>query len=223
MPVLARELDRKVQFRKRNTRPTAPNELRTGFQDYGSTVWAAYRDGRPTELPMGIYRIQGKTGTLRIRDNAWARAITRNDRVEIPADGEEFEITSVFVPVQSDGAIELSVTSALSGATYSREFEQRGEVVTLRRTGSPNIERGGIRAIPIGYSPEELVAGISQGERRLLLSNDDIVASGFPLPLKENSSDSIIMRGRKLTIAAIDDSTHRIAGDLAAYQVQVKG
>jgi hypothetical protein len=103
-------------------------------------------------------------------------------------------------------------------------MEQRGEEIVVRRI-VPNDDpiEASVRATVSGYDPDELVEGIGQADRRVLLSYDDLVEKDFPLPLRENSTDRVIVRGKPMIIAAIDDSTHRVAGTLNAVQLRVTG
>ena len=102
-------------------------------------------------------------------------------------------------------------------------MDKTAEPVTLRRTvanGQP-IERE-CRARIVGYAPSELAAGITVGERVVILAADEVAASGFPLPFKK-ASDRIVVRGTALTVTQVDDSTRRVAGQLIAYELRASG
>jgi len=220
MTIPAGALNRKVTFSRRVAVPAAYKALRGGFEAMGA-VWGAYRDRRPYERNMGGFLLQGRQGTLTIRDDGWARSLTGADRVTIS--GEEFEILSVAA-MGFNGVINLDVASAPTGDAYARQFDQKGQVVSIRRIrpNAANLTVGGIRAIITGYEPDELAAGIAQGDRKVFLSAADIAASGLPLPL-QRGQDRVVDGSREMTIEEIDDSTHRIAGELLAYQVRVTG
>lgn len=113
-----------------------------------------------------------------------------------------------------------------TSSAYRAALAQSHETVVLRRVASGNkvvAESRPLLARVTGYRPDELVAGIQQGDLRVLLLADDVAASGFPLPLQQAGADRIVLRGRAATPQAIDDSTRRVAGVLIAYEIRVRG
>jgi hypothetical protein len=107
-------------------------------------------------------------------------------------------------------------------SSTDRALDRNGETITLRRVvpnGSPIDVQ--VRARVTGYAPEELVGGIMQGDRRVVLSASSVAASTFPLPIKPN--DRIVVRGRLLNIQDVDESTCRIGGQLVAYEIRATG
>jgi len=115
----------------------------------------------------------------------------------------------------------MSVASAK--ASYARTLKER---VTLRRyTGSgtnrPRFDAENIRARTVGYEPHELVGTIVQGDRKMIVFADDLIAKGFALPVTAN--DKVWMRGKEMAIIAPDDSTRRVDGVLIAIELQVRG
>lgn len=110
-------------------------------------------------------------------------------------------------------------------AQYARTLRER---VTLRRfiagtTGAnrPRFDAEGVRARTVGYEPNELIGAIVQGDRKIIVFADDLLAKGFTLPV--TTSDMVIVRGKPLSIQAADDSTRRIDGELVAIELQVRG
>jgi hypothetical protein len=110
-------------------------------------------------------------------------------------------------------------------AMYRRMISEIGETITLRRNNpSPAAPTEvQVRARVTGYRPEELVNGINQGDRRLIVLAEDVEASGFPVPFKTGGSDKAIVRGASLNIGVVDDSTRRIGGVLVAYDITATG
>jgi len=221
MSTPAGRMDRKVTFLRRAARPAAVNTLREGFVTLGER-WAAFREMQPADKGVAGFPLVQRAGVLTLHDTNFIRGISASDRVIVS--GIEFEIQNVATPVVRNGDARMTLLEAPTPATYSRLVEQRGEEITIRRIvpNSPPIEAH-VRAMVTGYDPEELVAGINQGDRKVLIPYADLVASGFPLPLKEGATDRVIVRGRAMIIAAIDDSTHRVAGTLNAVQLRVTG
>jgi len=71
--------------------------------------------------------------------------------------------------------------------------------------------------------PNEIVAGsaIQQGDRKVILLVEDLINHQFPLPLTSN--DNIVIRGKEVTIIALDDNTRRVDDELIAYDLVVRG
>lgn len=112
-------------------------------------------------------------------------------------------------------------------ASYRRAFADVGETVTLKRLGG-SLEAQ-VLARPVGFEPQEIAAGVDQGERKLLVLAEDVeaavtagtwAAAGGDLIVK---NDRITMRGRMLVVQRSDDSTRRVAGVLMAYEVRAMG
>lgn len=64
-------------------------------------------------------------------------------------------------------------------AAYRRAMEVRGQSVTLRRYAGLGAQRAALnssvlRAVVTGYQPEELIGGMQQGDRRVLLLAEDV-------------------------------------------------
>ncbi|MPZ41307.1 MAG: hypothetical protein GEU95_25325 [Rhizobiales bacterium] len=117
------------------------------------------------------------------------------------------------------------MTPASVKASYRRMLDQVGEPILVRRyTGTgPNRPKADVevRARVTGYEPHELIGAIQQGDRKVILLAEDLVAGGFALPI--TSADKVVVRGKELAIHAPDDSSRRIAGELVAYELQVRG
>jgi hypothetical protein len=100
------------------------------------------------------------------------------------------------------------------------------EVVLFRRyTGTGALRTATdypVRARVLGYQPDELTGGIVQGERRVIALAEDILNTGFVLPLTE-TADKIVIRGRELAVKAVDDNTRRVGGELIAFDIRCGG
>lgn len=118
----------------------------------------------------------------------------------------------------------MSSPSAIK-AMYERHLLQVGEYITVRRyTGSgTNRPRFDVqaRARVEGYAPSELIGTIQQGDRRIVLYADDLLAAQFAMPVTAN--DKLVIRGRELAIVAVDDNTRRLQGQLIALEIQARG
>ena len=117
------------------------------------------------------------------------------------------------------------MTPTQGRAMYRRRMDKDGETVTLRRVNaSPTPPTDvSVPARVMGYQPEELVGGINQGQRKVIILAEDVASSGFPAPIRQGGTDKIIVRGRTLNIQFVDDSTRRIGDTLLAYELTTSG
>lgn len=111
-------------------------------------------------------------------------------------------------------------------ADYARAMDRAGETVTIRRYSGSGAGRTptnyeGIRARVTSFEPHELVGGIIQGDRKLIVLAEDLEASGIDLPLIKG--DKAVVRGKELNIEGPNDNTRRIQGVLVAYELAVRG
>lgn len=109
---------------------------------------------------------------------------------------------------------------------YRRQIEASGETVSIRRYHGKGPDRPrvdtDVRARVVGYEMDEIVGSIQQGDRKVLVLAEDLEAAQFAFPVVP-LSDKVVVRGRELTIKAVDDSTRRVQGVLVAYELQAGG
>lgn len=112
-------------------------------------------------------------------------------------------------------------------ADYRAALDRVGtpaEVIIRRYTGAgtnrPRFDTP-VRGRVVGYSPNDLVGSIVQGDRKIIILAEDLIAAQFPLPVL--TSDKAVVRGKELAIMAADDSTRRVQGVLIAVELQVRG
>lgn len=96
-----------------------------------------------------------------------------------------------------------------------------GQTITLRRV-SP-LFSASVRARVTGFSPEELVGGVNQGQRKVIILAEDVESSGFPVPIKAGSSDRVIINGKMMMIDAVDEHTARLGDVQMAYLITATG
>lgn len=117
------------------------------------------------------------------------------------------------------------MTPAEIRAEYRRMMDARGETVTVRRYAGAGPTRprfdADVMAVVSGYVPQELVGAIVQGDRKLIVLAEDLIAAQFPLDLRKD--DKVVVRGRECNIEAADDNTRRVAGVLIAFELRVRG
>lgn len=109
--------------------------------------------------------------------------------------------------------------------TYRRMIAADGEWIKIRRyTGLGNNRPHfdvAVRAKVTKWEPEELVGSIQQGDRKLIVLVEDLIAAQFALPI--TAADKTVVRGRELAIVAPDDSTRRLGTTLIAYELAARG
>lgn len=110
-------------------------------------------------------------------------------------------------------------------ATYRRMLDQVGEPITLRRYTGTGASRpyfdAPVQARVTEFEAHELVGGIQQGDRKLIVLAQDLFDAQWPAPPKKD--DKAVVRGKVLNIEAVDDSTRRVATVLVAYEIVVRG
>ena len=117
---------------------------------------------------------------------------------------------------------------------YRVAMSRVGAVVTVRRYAG----KGAARAVAAqadamaritGYAPQEIVGAVQQGDRKVILINDPYaavpagkVALATLLPLSA-LTDRLVISGAELEIHAVDDQARSVAGQLVAFEIQVRG
>lgn len=112
------------------------------------------------------------------------------------------------------------MTPTAAKASYRRQIAMHGETLTLQRNGTPPITQA-VRARVTGYQPDELIGQIQQGDVRIIVLAEDI--GSFPVPIRERSTDSVVINGRFLTVQAVDERTRKVGGVLIAYEIRARG
>lgn len=103
---------------------------------------------------------------------------------------------------------------------------RHGEPVVIRLrpavgTGRPQIDVE-VRARVTGYTPQQLVGGIVQGDRKIIILVEDLTAKQVRLA-RVTVGQWIMVRGTELSIMAMDDSTHRDGTELIAIELNARG
>lgn len=109
--------------------------------------------------------------------------------------------------------------------TYRQMIADNGEPILIRRytgvgTSRPRFDTE-VRARVTGYTSDELVGGIVQGDRKIILLVQDLIDRQFALPIV--ASDKVVVRGKEMAIISPDDSTRRIENVLVAYELTARG
>jgi hypothetical protein len=108
---------------------------------------------------------------------------------------------------------------------YRRAMDVAGETIVIRRYTGTGANRpyfdASVRARVTKYEPHEIVGMIQQGDRRVILLAEDMVAAQIPLEL--GNGHRVVIRGAELNIQSADDNTRRVAGELIAIELQARG
>jgi hypothetical protein len=214
--ISAGKLDRLVQFRRRAPMPASASTPR-GWVDVGNPVWAAWKPGSPFRLFNGDMKIHLAAGSLSVRDDDFTSTASAAWRVML--DGKEYIVRSINPPNYDQGTLDFDVMENAGRRIYAEQMDQYGEVIEIRRPGT-NIAFP-VRAKIVGYRPNELVDGMDQGDRSVTILAEDVEAAGLEGGLLENYA--LFARGNRLNVQDVDDSTHRVGGELCAYQVTARG
>lgn len=109
--------------------------------------------------------------------------------------------------------VKASYREALKEIVFARRYTGGG-------TNRPHFDAAA-RARVVGYTPQELIGDVIQGDRKVILFADDLIENGFALPL--TTSDKLVVRGKELAIMAADGDTRKVNDVLIAYELQVRG
>lgn len=100
------------------------------------------------------------------------------------------------------------------------------ETIQIRRYTGSGASRAPVdypvRARVMNYDGDELIGGIVQGRRRVIVLAEDVENSDFALPFV-STADKLVIRGREVAITAVDDNTRRFGGVLMAYEILAAG
>lgn len=125
------------------------------------------------------------------------------------------------------------MTPALARTIYRRARASEGESIKLRRYSGSGASRTPtdytMTALRV-YRPtgdgDDLIGGLVQRDRQVIVMLEDVQASGFPLPINITSDKVVLTResgSPELAIKDIDDDTRRVKGELIAFEMRVGG
>lgn len=104
-----------------------------------------------------------------------------------------------------------------------RRFMAPFETVSIRRYHGAGAARPrfdwDVGARVTDFKADELAGSIVQGDRKLIVLHDDLVAAGFPFPIGLGPNWKVVVRGKELQIKSIDDSTRRLGDTVIAYEI----
>lgn len=220
MGIAAGTLNRQVTLWTREAMP-AIGTVRGGYTELG-WEWGAYKPRSATEFRIGGMQFSAETGVVTLRDNPLVREISLHDRLGF--DGKTFEVLTGQLGEPGEGTLRFDVRTAVTAQSYEDQLNgPRAQIVKVSRVTSGGTVVGRARAIVAGYQPEEIAGGIQYGEKRVLLSAQDLIALNWPVPPRAN--DKILQHGdtRQLNILSVDDETHRIGGEVLLYEIRASG
>lgn len=121
------------------------------------------------------------------------------------------------------------MTPAQATAMHRRHLG-KFETISIRKytgtgTNRPRFDWD-VLARVTDYAAEELAGAIVQGDSKLIVLHDDLVASQYPLPLQTSGSFAnlkAIVRGKELSIRAVNDRTRRLGNVVIAYEIAAGG
>lgn len=103
-------------------------------------------------------------------------------------------------------------------ALYLDQAQLHGEMMAIRRTGTPDVP---VRGWPIEREPDELTGGLKQVRRTFVILEQDISAADFALPFRSGGTDKVVWMGRTLNV---EQAKHRrFAGETIAFEIETLG
>lgn len=105
-------------------------------------------------------------------------------------------------------------------ASVRRLVLRDGQPVTLRRiaTGQAPVSVS-LTAVVRGYAPQELAGNLIQGDRHVILSNDEIAAAAWPGPPRKG--DQLVIDGTTCSVQSCN--TIRQGSAIARHDLVVRG
>ena len=95
--------------------------------------------------------------------------------------------------------------AAQASSLLRRQIDQHGEPVTLRRIVAGGNHDLSLPAFVRGFKPDQIAAGVQQGDRSAVLHPDDVVVatwlSGVAVQPGENPDRRVPKKGDKLVVA----------------------
>src|SRR5689334_8540450 len=114
----------------------------------------------------------------------------------------------------------MSLTDAIL-ASYRQVCQQT--IIVRRYTGAganrPRFDAT-VRGNASAYASTDLVGGVAQGDQRVIVLVEDIIARQMSLPV--TTSDKVVVRGQELAIQEVKER-NGLDGTLIAYELQARG
>ncbi len=109
--------------------------------------------------------------------------------------------------------------------SYRNILDDIGEWVFIRRYSGTGANRPRfevkVRARVMGYTAVELSGNIIQGDVKIIVLAEDLIAGQYNLPILKN--DKCMVRGKEINIESPNGNTRRISGEIIAYELQARG
>lgn len=108
----------------------------------------------------------------------------------------------------------------LTRSDVAAEIAAEGRDVVVQRTETGSVPvTATVTAMVRGYKAAELLGGIVQGDRRVVIAGTALEAASFPLPFKKG--DVVVIDGKRTAVQAADAVYLR--DELAKVVLQVRG
>lgn len=118
------------------------------------------------------------------------------------------------------------MTPAQATAMYRRLIAPF-ETISIRRYHGTGASRPrfdwDVQARVTDFQADELVGSIVQGDRKLIVLQEDLVNAGFPFPIGTGPNWKAVVSGKELQIKSVDDRTRRLGDEAIAYNIAAGG
>lgn len=110
---------------------------------------------------------------------------------------------------------------------HAEQMDLYGETISIRRYSGSGLTRTWLdrscRARVMGYAPNELVGGITQGDRKIIVLAEDLEGDSPEFVIAKTDKVVAARFANELSIQSVDASTRRIGETLIAYELQARG
>lgn len=107
-------------------------------------------------------------------------------------------------------------------ASLRKQLAQHGSDVTLKRQTAVSPQTFNsvtVRARVVDFRPEQLIGGIIQGDRKVIMSNEEIAAASWPGPPRKG--DKVVVASA--TYAVEGCNTFRLDGTIVRHELLIRG
>lgn len=103
-----------------------------------------------------------------------------------------------------------------STRSIAAKIRKEGQPLILKRVNISDLDVVGVVQ---GYEAHELEDDIFQGDRRVIISNEEIDDAGWPGPPRRG--DQIMIDDKTAAVQSVE--TQRLRGQIAKHTIQVRG
>jgi hypothetical protein len=118
------------------------------------------------------------------------------------------------------------VTPEQAAGMYRRAMANFEDVKFRTYSGSGLSQTSADKTVkgrPVGLDDNELVGPITQGEFKVIVLHEDLIAQSVTLPISTGANSKMVVRGKEVQVKYVDRHTRALAGTPIGYDITVIG